>query len=45
VTGVVPYPSFAPTVAIPGSAGQSALDDGRTRGSLAGDRAWLDAFR
>src|SRR5690349_4091104 len=45
VTGVVPYPSFAPTVAIPGTAGKSALDDGHTRGSLAGDADWLRALR
>jgi hypothetical protein len=45
VTGVVPYPSFAPTVAIPGTAGKSALDDGHIRGSLAGDADWLRALR
>ena len=45
VTGVVPYPAFAPTVVIPGSGGKSALDDGRTRGSLAADTEWLKALR
>ena len=44
-SGVVPYPSFAPTVAIPGTGGQSALDDGHTRGSLGSDALWLKAFR
>jgi hypothetical protein len=45
LTGVLPYPSFAPTVAIPGYGGRSALDDGRVRGSLGSDVTWLRALR
>jgi hypothetical protein len=45
VIGVVPYPASAPTVAVPGSAGKSALDNGRTEGSLANDDEWLAALR
>jgi len=41
--GVLPYPTWAPSVAI--AASPSALDTGRVRGSLAGDTAWLAAFR
>ncbi len=42
-TGVVPVPSWTPAVTV--SAATSPLLDGPVTGSLAGDRAWLDAFR
>lgn len=45
MSGIVPYPSYAPVVSLPVAGGHSALDDGRTRGTLAGDPAWLGAFR
>jgi hypothetical protein len=43
-TNRLPYPSWA-TVPMPASGGSSALADGRTRGSLAGDAAWVDGLR
>lgn len=45
--GVLPYPSWAPTVTVPSSPthGFSALAQQPTRGSLAGDRVWLDTLR
>ncbi|WP_088318908.1 hypothetical protein [Kineosporia sp. R_H_3] len=42
--GVVPVPSWAPVVPITSPAA-SALANGPTRGSLAGDAAWLQALR
>ncbi len=45
MTGVVPYPSFAPTVTMPSSGRHSRLYGEPTRGSLAADPAWLNAFR
>lgn len=45
VTGLIHYPSFVPIDAIPGIGGRSALDDGRTRGSLGTNTAWLSALR
>ncbi|WP_088289581.1 hypothetical protein [Kineosporia sp. A_224] len=42
--GVVPVPSWAPVVPITSPAA-SALANGPTRGSLAGDAAWLRALR
>jgi hypothetical protein len=43
-TNQVPYPGWA-TVESPASGGSSALADGHTRGSLAGDAAWLEGLR
>jgi hypothetical protein len=42
--GVLPYPSWAPAVTM-AAAAPSALADRPTSGSLAGDAAWLSAFR
>ncbi len=44
-TEVVPLPAWAPAVAVDAFAHRSALLDGPTRGSLAGDREWLDGLR
>jgi hypothetical protein len=41
-TNHVPYPGWA---TVPASGGSSALADGVTRGSLAGDAAWLEGLR
>ncbi len=42
-SGLVPLPGWAPGIAIAGTA--PALADSPTRGSLAGDTAWLDGMR
>lgn len=43
--GVLPYPAWAPAVVLPASGHRSALYDGPTRGSLAGDAAFLADLR
>lgn len=42
-TSVVPLPGWAPGIAVAG--GQTALTSAPTRGSLAGDQAWLEGMR
>jgi hypothetical protein len=42
--GVVPYPSYLPAVQLAGG-DPSVLAEGPTRGSLAGDAAWLESLR
>jgi hypothetical protein len=43
-TNQLPYPAWA-TMPMPAAGGSSSLADGPTRGSLAGDAAWLEGLR